>query len=97
MNESNERRSAAVNKALTCMQILAELDAAGPVRMPMTEDEFNQDDIYVYIAATKELITSWPSSSHKVQYARRFGFRIDAGQTWAKGMAAKHLGLWRKS
>jgi len=97
MNELNESRSAAVNKAMTCVQILADLDAAGPVRMPITEDEFNDDDVYIYDAATKELITSWPSSSHEVQYARRFGFRIDAGQSWAKGMAAKHLGLWRKS
>jgi len=78
-----------------CKQILADLDAAGPLRMPMTEAEFNDDDLYIYKAETKQLMASWPSSSPEVLEARHMGFRMLAGQAWAKGMAAKHLGLWR--
>ena len=84
-------------KDALCNQILADLDAAGPLRMPMTEAEFNDDDIYVYTASTNQLVTSWPSAAYEVRDSGRIGFRIDAGQSWAKGMAAKNLGLWRKA
>jgi len=98
MNESNPIRKQLTDEGhAACLKILAALDAAGPVRMPITEAEFNDDDVYVYIAATNQLVTSWPSAAYEVRDSGRIGFRVLAGQSWAKGMAAKHLGLWRKS
>lgn len=85
----------ALRQSSICSQIMADLADAGPMQMPMTADQFNSDDLYVYDSKTKRLIYSLPSSSHEVQDARHIGFRVAAGQTWAKGMTAKYLGLWR--
>lgn len=80
-----------------CRQILADIAAMEPLHMPMLFAEFNQDDIYIFNAATKQFVSQAGSSSETVRDANRFGYPVKAGQTWAKGMTAAHLGLWRKA
>lgn len=80
-----------------CRQILADIAAMPPLRMPILASEFNQDDVYIYRADTKQLIGHAGSSSEMVRFANRFGYPVNAGDTWAKGMTAARLGLWRAS
>jgi hypothetical protein len=56
---------------------------------------FNDDDLYLYNAATKQLIHQFSCADQQVKDALHIGFRVMAGQAWAKGMTAKALGLWR--
>ncbi len=57
---------------------------------------FNDDDVYIYKAATKELVRSISCKDSQVRDCRYIGLRVMAGESWAKGMAAKSLGLWSK-
>ena len=84
-----KRRTASVSEAL------AEIQAMGPWPVPV--ESFNDDDLYVYKVSSKQLIRSFSSKDPQVIEAAQLGFRVKAGQTWAKGMAAKSLGLWRQS
>lgn len=76
-------------------EALAEIQAMGPWPVPV--EAFNDDDLYVYNAKSKQLIRSFSCKDPQVIEAANVGFRVRAGQTWAKGMAAKSLGLWRQS
>lgn len=84
-------------RSAVCKQILGDLEEAGQWPMPIPMASFNDDDVYVYDAATKQLIRHVPHSAQEVRDARYIGFRVMAGQAWAKGMAAKALGLWSKA
>jgi len=55
---------------------------------------FNDDDVYVYRAATRELVRTISCKDSQVRDSRYIGLRVDAGESWAKGMEAKSLGLW---
>ena len=56
-------------------------------------DLFNDDDIYVYHASTRELVKQYDCYLHEVRDSRN-GFKVAAGNAWAKGLRAKYLGLW---
>jgi hypothetical protein len=58
---------------------------------------FNDDDVYVYNAATKQIVRVIGSKDSQVRDSRYIGLRVQAGESWARGMAAKSLGLWRES
>jgi hypothetical protein len=58
---------------------------------------FNDDDVYIYDAATKELVRVVSSKDSQVRDSHYIGLRVNAGQSWATGMAAKSLGLWREA
>ena len=55
---------------------------------------FNDDDVYVYHGATREFVKHFPCYLADVKDARAMGFKVESGNTWAKGLRAKHLGLW---
>lgn len=55
---------------------------------------FNDDDVYVYDASTKEIVRTISCKDQQVKDARYIGLRVQPGETWAKGMLAKSLGLW---
>ena len=55
---------------------------------------FNDDDVYVYNGATREFVKHFPCYLSIVRDARAMGFKVESGNTWAKGLRAKHLGLW---
>lgn len=63
-------------------QILADLGA-----MPVERSSFNDDDSYEYVTDTLQLVHV---HSH---YCR--DIKHPANHTVAKGMRAKHLGLWQ--
>jgi len=73
---------------------LAEL-ANKPMKVFIPEYEFNQDDVYLYNVATRELIRHFNISSHEVFCARYGGVKVLEGQAWAKGRNARDLKLWR--
>ena len=55
---------------------------------------FNDDDVYVYHASTREFVKHYGCYLANVRDARAVGFTVESGNTWAKGLRAKHLGLW---
>ena len=57
-------------------------------------DLFNDDDVYVYHASTREFVKHYGCYLANVRDARAVGFTVESGNTWAKGLRAKHLGLW---
>lgn len=65
-------------------------------RVPMVTSTFNDDDLYVYIAATKQFVRQIPCSEQEAKDAKYIGVKVMAGQSWAKGMTAKTLALWSK-
>jgi len=81
------------SKTAIASQALADLKAMG--QWPISVESFNDDDLYLYNAATKQLIRSFSCGDQEVKDARHIGFRVMAGATWGKGMAVKALGLWR--
>lgn len=83
--------ASALQRSGICQQILRDVE---PMQMPLDICSFNDDDIYVYVAATRQFVRQYGSGDSQVKDARHIGFRVSAGQTWAKGMAAKYLGLW---
>jgi len=66
-------------------------------RVPMATSTFNDDDLYLYVAATKQFVQHIPCSDQKARDAKYIGVLVKAGQTWAKGMTAKTLSLWKPS
>lgn len=69
----------------------ADIQAA---KWPIPVNSFNDDDVYVYVAANKEFIRQIPCSMQEAKDARHIGVRVKPGETWAKGMTAKYLGIW---
>lgn len=67
--------------------------AMGPWPMPLTE--FNDDDIYVYNAVSKVLVRQIACKDQEAKDAQYIGVKVMAGQSWAKGMTAKSLNIWR--
>ena len=55
---------------------------------------FNTDDVYVYNSETKQIVRAISCKDSQVRDAHYIGLRVMAGESWAKGMAAKSLGLW---
>lgn len=55
---------------------------------------FNDDDVYVYNAETKQIVRTISCKDSQVRDSKYIGLRVNAGESWAKGMAAKSLGLW---
>ena len=68
---------------------------AGPMRVYLSCDEFNDDDVYLYSVATGQLLRQIASSSGEVFCARYHGLKVLEGQSWARGARAKTLSLWR--
>lgn len=75
--------------------VLAEIQAMGPWPVPV--ESFNDDDIYIYIADSKKLVRQIACSDQEAKDARYIGVKVMAGQSWAKGMTAKRLSLWKPS
>lgn len=69
--------------------------ATMPMKVFIPEYEFNDDDVYLYNVATKQLIRHYAISSHEVFCARYGGVKVREGQAWAKGRNARDLKLWR--
>ena len=82
-------------RAKIARQILRDLDAAGPLRMPVSS--FLDDEIYVYDADTKRLKRSISCKSQEAIDTPYVGLRVQPGETWARGLSAKYLGLWEAS
>lgn len=74
-----------------CQQILADLKE--PV--PMAPSEFNDDSIYVWCVLSRHLVREIGSKDSEATDSRYIGVRVGAGETWAKGLAAKHVGIWQ--
>jgi len=55
---------------------------------------FNDDDVYIYRAASRELVRTISCKDSQVRDSHYIGLRVNAGESWAKGMEAKSLGLW---
>jgi hypothetical protein len=55
---------------------------------------FNTDDVYIYNASTREIVRTISCKDSQVRDSRHIGLRVNAGESWAKGMAAESLGLW---
>lgn len=68
---------------------------AEPMKVFIPEYEFNDDDVYVYVPATKKLVRHCSVNSYEVFCARYRGITMLEGQAWAKGRNAKTLSLWR--
>jgi hypothetical protein len=66
-----------------------------PIQAALAPEAFNDDDIYVFDAETKELVRSVGRKSLDVYFAKEHGFAVKEGQTWGTGMLVKNLGLWR--
>ena len=81
------------SKTAIAREALADLRAMG--QWPIPIESFKDDDLYLYNAATKQLIREFSCGDQNVKDARHIGFRVFAGETWGKGMAVKRLGLWR--
>lgn len=54
---------------------------------------FNDDDIYIYDIQSRRVVESFGSSSTTARNARFGGVPVKAGQSWCKGMQAKHMEL----
>lgn len=74
---------------------LADIEAMGPLPMTVAVESFNDDDIYLYSVATKELLRVYPVKSPEVFCARHHGLKVLEGQAWARGRNARDLQLWR--
>jgi hypothetical protein len=68
---------------------------AEPMKVYLSWDEFNDDDVYLYMAATGRLVRHIPVNSPEVFCARYHGMKVLEGQSWARGRNAKTLSLWR--
>lgn len=68
---------------------------ATPWREYLSWDEFNDDDVYFYSAASGELLRHVPANSPEVFCSRYHGLKVLEGQAWAKGRNARDLKLWR--
>lgn len=68
---------------------------ADPLKVYLSWDEFNDDDIYVYCVASKQLIRHHAVNSPEVFCARYHGLKVLEGQSWARGRTAKTLSLWK--
>lgn len=68
---------------------------AGPMRLYLSIDEFNDDDVYLYTVATGQLLRQIAANSGEVFCARYHGLKVLEGQSWARGARAKTLSLWR--
>jgi hypothetical protein len=55
---------------------------------------FNQDDLYVYVADTLEIVESVPARSYRCADIKRGIERMPVGYSWASGFKASDLGLW---
>lgn len=64
-------------------------------RVPMATSTFNDDDLYVYVAATKQFVRQIVCKDQEAKDAKYIGVKVMAGQTWATGMTAKTLSLWK--
>lgn len=69
-------------------------DLAEPWPMPIDPSAFQDDSVYVYDAASKRLVREIGCKSPEL-CGSPTGVRVAAGQSWARGMVAKRLGLWR--
>lgn len=74
-----------------------ELLAMGDWPVPLAVSTFNDDDVYIYEATSKKLVKHLSCSDQQVKDAKYIGLRVMAGQTWAKGMTAKTLSLWKSA
>lgn len=59
----------------------------------MSQASFNDDDVYIYNVASKEIVRTISCKDSQVRDSRYAGLRVMAGEAWAKGMTAKSLGL----
>lgn len=66
-------------------QILKELGSQVPM------ESFNDDDWYLYVEETGELLNHYSGKTWSVPPAIE-----QAGEKWAKGMQAKYMMLWRE-
>lgn len=62
---------------------------------PMAVRFFNDDDVYVYDAATLRFVRCIPCHDRRACAAALAGQTIEQGHTARRGMLAKGLGLWR--
>ncbi len=69
--------------------------AAEPLKVYMSWDEFNDDDIYIFCVASSRLLKHHPVNSPEVFCAKYHGLKVLEGQSWARGARAKTLSLWR--
>lgn len=61
---------------------------------PKSVESFNDDDVYIYNATTKEIARVIPANSPLTIGIKHSGLRVRAGETWDKGLSCKRLGLW---
>lgn len=98
MNARNQTDLALIDKGTSiAREILGDLLEMGEWPVPLAVSTFNDDDVYIYDAASKQLIKHLPCSDQQVKDAKYIGLRVMAGQTWAKGMTAKTLSLWKSA
>ena len=74
--------------------ILRTFAQAEPTRMPLPSESFNDEDLYVYRAETRQFVRSIGNASHTAREARTYGVSVNAGETWGKGLNVKDLGIW---
>ncbi len=80
------------HRAKIARQILGDIEAAGPFPMPISS--FLDDEIYVYDVATKRVTRTISCKAMEASDSQYIGLRVKAGESWARGIAAKYLGLW---
>jgi len=89
----NARQQAfAANARNDFAKVMAE---AEPMKVYLSWDEFNDDDVYLYVVATGQLVRQIPVNSPEVFCARYHGMKVLEGQSWARGRSARELKLWR--